>query len=410
MHKIRLKAVALALVLILAVPQLLSKANIVLAEITNEDIDDAKKQKEEIEKRLKAAQAELDKLNSEKLTIENYVKELDGQLEKINAKIYDLSLKMENKKKEIAETQRELDAAKEDEKEQYKSMKLRIQYMYETGQTTYIEAFLASDNIADLLNRTEYVKSITEYDKKMMDKLVETRKSIEAIDEQLKKEYAEYEAIQIENQAELAAAEFLYAEKQKELKAAEEKADAALAAANKVKDERDKADAQVDKLLAQYKAQEDAKKQAEIESNLATKTFLGWPLPTSCRTVTDVFGPRLHPILGIYTNHNGLDLSAKTGTPVYAAADGTVEIAMYNYSYGNYVLLYHEGGVATLYAHASKLLVKEGQKVKKGDVIMLVGSTGYSTGPHLHYEVRVSGTRVDPLKYYNTDGLIYYLY
>ena len=105
-----------------------------------------------------------------------------------------------------------------------------------------------------------------------------------------------------------------------------------------------------------------------------------------------------------------IDIGTASGTPVYAAASGTVLVAEYNYSYGYYVLVYHDNGTATLYAHASKLLCKAGQRVNQGDTIMLVGSTGFSTGPHLHYEIRINGTRVNPLDYYDTTGLQYYLY
>lgn len=402
------KILALLLVIVIVVP-VLGKGSVVRAEVTDSDVNNAKKEQEEIEKKLNEAKANLEKINASKSDLQGYIKKLDEQLETINANIYSLSIKMEEKEDQIKATEEELEKAKQDKEEQYAAMKLRIQYMYETGQTTYLEAFLASESISDLLKRTEYVKSITEYDKKMMDKLVDTMNTIQATDERLKAEYTELENLQVEQKAELAAAEYLYSQKQAELKELQAKAEEAEKLEKEMEAAREEADKKVQQLIAQKQAQEAAKND-EILKNLATKTFLGWPLPLSNRTITELFGPRIHPITGQYqSRHNGIDISAKTGTPVYAAADGTVLVSQYNWSYGYYVVLYHEGGVSTLYAHSSKLLVSVGQEVKKGDVIMLVGSTGQSTGPHLHYEVWVNGEKTNPLNYYNTEGLSYRL-
>lgn len=412
MRKGSLRVLAILLSVILLIPGFTwgtAKAK----EVTNEDVDNAKKEKEAIEKRLEEAENNLASIKSSKANVEKYIQQLDGQLEEINGKIYDLSLSMEEKQLQIDETEIELDNAKKDEAAQYESMKLRIQYMYETGQTTYLEAILASDNISELLNNTEYVKSITEYDKSMMDKLVMTKNLIQETDDKLKTEYAELEQLKIDSEAELAAAEYLYSQKQIELAKLVEQEKEAAQLEEKIKSERDAADKNIDNLLAQIQAQEEAKKRAAAQANstaVAAKGDLIWPLPAYCKKVTELFGARTAPVAGASTYHMAIDLGAASGTPVYAAASGTVLVAEWNYSYGYYVLIYHGNGVATLYAHSSKLLVKAGQEVNQGDTIMLVGSTGYSTGPHLHYEVRINGTRVNPLDYYDTSGLQYYIY
>ena len=121
------------------------------------------------------------------------------------------------------------------------------------------------------------------------------------------------------------------------------------------------------------------------------------PIPFAA--VTSRFGPRTHPILGTVRNHNGIDLRASTGTPVRAAADGEAVIAGVRGGYGNTVVVSHGGNLATLSGHLSQILVKPGQAVTAGQVVGLVGSTGMSTGPHLHFEVRLRGTPVDPLRY-----------
>ena len=131
---------------------------------------------------------------------------------------------------------------------------------------------------------------------------------------------------------------------------------------------------------------------------------MAWPTPGYTR-ITSPYGMRTHPITGVYKLHTGVDLGAPYGSNFIAATDGTVIIAGYNTAYGNMVIIDHGGGVSTLYAHGSKIMVEVGQTVKKGDIVLKVGSTGYSTGPHAHFEVRVNGKVVDPMPYItNTNG------
>ena len=137
-------------------------------------------------------------------------------------------------------------------------------------------------------------------------------------------------------------------------------------------------------------------------SSSSNSTYLGgemaWPAPQYTR-ISSYFAGRIDPITGKKSNHGGLDLAAPGGSPILAANSGTVIIAGYHYSYGNYVVIDHGGGVSTLYGHSSKLLVSRGQKVSRGQQIAKVGTTGRSTGNHLHFEVRINGQRVDPLPY-----------
>ena len=125
-----------------------------------------------------------------------------------------------------------------------------------------------------------------------------------------------------------------------------------------------------------------------------------WPCASSTY-ITSKFGYRIHPIFQTQKYHSGVDIAANSGEPITAAAGGTITIAEYSSSYGNYVVIYHSDGTTTLYAHMSSMAVSAGQTVSKGDVIGYVGSTGNSTGPHLHFEVRVNGSCVDPLQYFS---------
>jgi murein DD-endopeptidase MepM/ murein hydrolase activator NlpD len=164
---------------------------------------------------------------------------------------------------------------------------------------------------------------------------------------------------------------------------------------------------QIDSLSAQLKAQEEAARKAAEQNNqsytgtgsTATGSFT-WPCPSSTY-IASGFGLRIHPIFGTERYHNGVDISANSGASVVAADSGTIAIATYSSSYGNYIMIYHSNGTSTLYAHMSSLAVSAGDTVTKGETIGYVGSTGWSTGPHLHFEIAVNGTRVNPLNYFS---------
>jgi murein DD-endopeptidase MepM/ murein hydrolase activator NlpD len=154
-------------------------------------------------------------------------------------------------------------------------------------------------------------------------------------------------------------------------------------------------------------AEEEAARQEAAENNqqytgtgsTATGTYI-WPCPSSTY-VTSAFGMREHPLFGDERPHSGIDIAGSAGSEVLAADSGTVAVATYSSSYGNYVTIYHSNGDYTLYAHMSSLAVTAGQNVTQGDVIGYVGSTGWANGPHLHFEIRVNGSTVDPLSYFS---------
>ena len=148
-----------------------------------------------------------------------------------------------------------------------------------------------------------------------------------------------------------------------------------------------------------------AREQEEaLRSALANGTFI-WPVP-DCTLLTSRVGYRMHPILGYERFHAGVDIGAKAGDTIIASDGGTVAVAEYSDSYGNYVLINHGNGYTTLYAHMSSMAVEAGQAVEQGDTLGYVGSTGWSTGPHLHFEIRYNDEKTDPEAYFT--GLTYY--
>ena len=353
------------------------------AYATSQGLKDAKDQVTTLEQEKKKTEDALKQLEGLKADTEKYVRQLDGNLNELAGELTRLEDQIAQKEGEIAQAQTELAAARETEANQYDSMKLRIKYMYERGDTSYLDLILQSKSISQMLNRAEYVSKITEYDRDMLEKYRETKEAVAEREAALEQEHVELVALQDSTKAKQASVKQLLADKEAEIKAQEDK---------------------MRQIEAEMKRrEEEAKKKAQQAGQTYTVKDLGnisfkWPCPSSSR-ITSNFGDRESPTEGASSNHKGMDIGASTGADIIAAADGEVVIATYSYSAGNYIMIDHGGGVSTVYMHCSQLLVSKGAKVKQGQVIAKVGSTGYSTGPHLHFGIRSGGTYVNPRNY-----------
>lgn len=378
---------------------------------TSADIQDAKKKVSALEEEKKKVESTINELEGLKSDTAAYVKQLDGSLAQLASELTKLEGQIGDKEDEIATAQEELEVAKAAEEEQYDSMKLRIKYMYENGDTGFMEAIVQSQSIAELLNRAEYVSQVAEYDRKMLVKYGETKDAVALKEQELQSEREALVELQESTEAKEASVQKLMDQKQAELTSYNEKIRSAQGDLSEFDAQIKAQEAEVAKIEAEMKRreeearkrEEEAKKKAEAEGKTYTTTNLGnisfiWPCPSSSR-ITSTFGDRESPTEGASSNHKAIDIGASTGANILAAADGEVTISTYSVSAGNYIMLDHGGGVSTVYMHCSQLLVSKGEKVKKGQVIAKVGSTGYSTGPHLHFGVRSGGTYVDPLKY-----------
>lgn len=371
---------------------------------TNSDMNDAKKKAASLEEEKKKIESTLKNLESVKQDTVAYVKQLDASLEQINQELAVLEGQISAKEAEILQTSQELEAAREREKAQYEAMKLRIQYMYEKGETSYLDLLFQSADLAQLLNRMEYITGIAEYDKRKMDEYVETRELVVAKELSLKAEREELLGLQSDTEVKHASVEQLLSAKSTELKNYEAQISSA---ENQISEYEKDIQAQEDKIRqieAEIKRkEEEARKAAEAAGKQYNNASIGninfiWPCPASSR-VTSSFGDRSSPTEGASSNHKGMDIGASTGTNILAAASGEVIISTYSYSAGNYIMINHGGGVYTVYMHCSQLLASVGDQVSQGQVIAKVGSTGVSTGPHLHFGIRVNGTYVNPANY-----------
>ena len=393
----RITALGLILVLAAGIPIQASSAS---TEKVTEDaastksLQEAQDEKAQLEKALKEAQGTIEDLKDSKGDIESKVTELNQQLIDISARITDLENQLTAKSEDIQETKDELAGAKEREAQQYADMKVRIQFMYENGQTSYLEALLSSRNISEFLNSADYIAQIQSYDRQKLTEYQDTVESIVNLEAQLEQEYTDLEALKSTVESNKATVAAMMRQKESEL------ADIS----GDIEDAQSDADyyaAEIqaqEELIAAIKRAEAEKAAAGVEEHPYTGGAFRWPCPSSTRVTSD-YGTRVSPMSGASSNHKGIDIGASAGVDIIAAADGTVTAASYSSAAGNYVMIDHGGGLYTVYMHASSLLVSPGQTVSAGDVIAKVGSTGISTGSHLHFGVSLNGSYVSPWSY-----------
>ena len=354
------------------------------------EIDNAKKEAEDLKNKKSSAESEKNSLAKE---LETKVKEMEDVEKKISAK-----------ETEISKKEDELVQAKVDENAQYTSMKKRIKYMYENGNTHFIEILCDSKSIGEFLNNAEYINTISTYDRNMLVEFQDVVKEVEKQEEALQAEYKELNTMQED-----------IVQKQKSLTALINEKSAEIASLDS---ELTKTNSKIKKLeeaaaAAQRKQQEAAAAAAAssgsasssgssgggstyIPSNSVVVSGSGqFTNPCPGATISSTFGYR--DFDGAF--HKGLDLAAGEGTPTYAAAAGTVIIAGWSSSAGNWVVIDHGNGLVTKYMHHSALAVSAGQTVAKGQQIGYVGNTGNSFGAHLHFQVEVNGSAVDPQGY-----------
>lgn len=364
------------------------------AATSSTSLKEAQEEKEALEKELAEAQKTIKSLKESKGDVEDKVAELNKQLIEISSRITNLENQLVEKGEDIVATQEELEEAKQRKDKQYEDMKVRIQFMYENGQDTYLEALLSSRNIAEFMNSAEYISQIQSYDRQKLTEYEETVETVANMEAQLEQEYADLETLKATVEDEKANVAAMMHQKETEL------AGIADDLAN-VQDEADYYAAEIqaqEELIAAIKRAEAEKAAAGVVDNPYTGGAFVWPCPSSTRVTSD-YGTRVSPTSGASSNHKGIDIGAAYGADIVAAADGTVKAASYSSAAGNYVMIDHGGGLYTVYMHASSMVVSQGQTVSAGQVIAKVGSTGISTGNHLHFGVSLNGSYVSPWSY-----------
>lgn len=332
-------------------------------------------------------------LEATKNEMSAYVAELDAQVAGIQSNIDSLNEMIEAKEAEIAETQEELVRAEQVAADQYEAMKERIQFMYEQGDTLYLEMLLNSDSFADMLNKADYIEQLSAYDRRKLEEYQLVVEYTELCRQELIAEQELLEEAKAAAEEEQNNLNALIDEKEVQINAYETD----IATKEQAIREYDAEIAEQNEIIAALEAQI-AAEQAALAEATRLKYDGGifiWPAPRYTR-ISSPFGWRMHPTLGVEKFHNGLDMAAPGGSPILAAYDGKVVASGYSSSMGNYIMIDHGDKLYTIYMHASALYVSTGEYVTRGQKIAAVGTTGRSTGNHLHFGVRLNGQYVDP--------------
>lgn len=321
------------------------------------------------------------------------VEELNDSITDYEAQYSDLENQITTLENQIKTDSAQIQEIQEEYDRKEKILKRRTVALYEAGETTYLDFLLTSKSIVEFLSNYFMISEIIEYDNNLLEELDYKRTKLE-------------EAKQKQE------------EQEKELRVAKNKINSTNILLNNTKILKENymlkltdEEKTLQEQIAQYKEE-----QADLERKiLASINWTGtmsikftggvmvWPIAMEGTYITSGYGNRMHPIQGVYKNHAGIDISGSNvnGAPVVAAADGVVTYAGWIGGYGNCIIINHGSGIVSLYGHGSETVATVGQVVKQGDIVMKVGSTGNSTGPHVHFEIRKNGEVVDPIPYLN---------
>lgn len=405
-HRKRLKKwIGVFLLLTICLVQEKDTEAVSLSAITSESIREkegqiskAQSERKELESGLTDIKKLKEQLEGEKASLQSYVTALDANLAEIQEKISELNGMIVEKEQKIAETEEELEAATLKQEEQYAAMKQRIQMMYEQNDDYYLEVIVSSESFGDLLNRLDYIQMVMEYDDRKLEEYMLIRQYVEACKKELDAEKAVLDEAKESVEQEEASLEELIFDKETEIVAKETDINSKSAAIAEYEAE---IQAQNELITALEAAVAEERKKLAAESGKKL-TYDGgvfcFPAPSYTR-ISDDYGNRMHPTLGVEQFHNGIDIASPNGSPILAAYDGEVVAAAYSGTMGNYIMIDHGDSLYTIYMHASALYVSKGDIVGKGEQIAAVGSTGRSTGPHLHFGVRKNGGYVSPWGY-----------
>lgn len=404
-------------------------------------ISDLNKERAQIQDKSKQAKQGLEQTKTEKSKVLTEVEKLDKELTQVQEELDRLTEELEKTKINLNQSEQDLSGAIEDKEQQYSTLKKRIRVMYESGSIGYLQIVLEAESFSDFFKRIEYINRLMEYDEELLEKFKKTEQLIATKVEEIKNQkinievlsnqqksrrHALNENIQVKENLvkQLSSDEVTYLQQIKDLEDADKDVTSLIVKAQQ--EQKRKAELEAQRRIAAQKAA--AQKAAAQKSGASKKTSnttsssssntassnssntanvssysggrLQYPVPAYSGTrPNSPYGWRTGPIDGKREFHTGVDLKATMGTNVVAAESGVVIFSGTRGGYGKCVIIDHGGSLSTLYAHNSKLLVSVGDTVSRGQVIAKAGTTGYSTGVHLHFEVRVNGQHTNPMDY-----------
>ncbi len=380
--KVKRRILAIVLALLFSIPLCLTNdgQNVVRAETVQEKINKASKEKQEALDKIKDAE-------NKKNDVVAQSEQLNREIDIIQTEIFEIDAIIADADEQIAEKEAEIAKYEENIELQNDEFKRVLRFMDETSTSSYIDLLLSSTSFSEFLTHLETINEITEHDMAIIDEMVSLKNSVEGAKAVIEARKAEKEEARVIAADKEGVLQTKLSEKEALTKSLEQDIE------------------KYKQVYEEARRQEEALK-ASLAPSLSKSTdtvkYTGgvfcWPAPSYTR-ISSPYGYRIHPVYKTKKFHSGIDLAAPGGTNILAAADGTVKMAGWNGGYGNCLVIDHGGGVSTLYGHAQRLLVSKGQTVKKGQVVALVGTTGTSTGNHLHFEVLLNGKTTDPMPY-----------
>lgn len=344
-------------------------------------------QLQDTKKSITSAQSQIKENEKEQKNVLSQINTIDNSINDTEAQIDETKAEISRVEHIISDTEEDIKVAQAEYDKNYELRKNRMVAYYKVGSVSLEESVSKIDDECDKMYMEKAIEKVINYDTNLINTLEQQRIALEEKKAKLEEDKARLATLKASLDVKLATLNSNLSKKEGYLSTLKSNHKDLEKSIDDMKKEADKLTKEIQEAAARAKT-----------SGTYKGGKMTWPLPGSY-TITSPFGNRLHPVLKVYKLHTGVDIAGNScnGKPVVAAADGTVIVAKYNTAYGNYVVIDHGGGVTTLYAHSSKLEVKVGQQVKAGQEIMKVGTTGYSTGPHLHFEVRINGNYVDPV-------------
>ena len=368
--------------------------------VKQSEIDEIQKQVDALSVQREESQKKVDELQDKQASVLEQKAALDNRNEYASAQIELINEQIELLDEMIKSKEKEMIAALEKEEEQLARYRSRVRAMEESGDPSLLELFLKSESISDALSAVDDIGDIMESDRRLQQEYLAAKEAVQEIK-------AEYEAAKADCEGKRRALRMEQSRLEQQVREAYNLIDNLQNDIDKAVEEyeinaaaEDQMVAYLDELSLKF-----AQEQEAARTGVLTKGTFLWPVP-DCKLITSPFGYRIHPILNYERFHAGIDVGAKMNDVIVASDGGTVIVAEYSDSYGNFVMVNHGNGYTTLYAHMSTMAVEVGQAVAQGDTLGYIGSTGWSTGPHLHFEIRFNDEKTDPAQYF--DGLTYY--
>lgn len=364
---------------------------------TSNDLSKLQEQQQDLQSKMKEVGQDLIEVQDELTDNLEQIQIIDEKIEQSEKDLEELTKKIDKISNNNEKLEKKLKVATENYEKQKKILESRLVAMYEAGETQYLDVILSSADISEFLSNYVLVTEIASYDMELLNDVEEKKNIIELAKQHLDDNLEQLNLMKTSQEKNSKILQNTKVLREKYI--------------TKLSEEEKTVQAKIDEYKTQFEAVNREILQTALADGLLADYVGGmmtWPIP-GYKTITSNYGMRSHPITGVYNLHTGVDVSAPIGADFVAANDGIVTKAYFNSAYGNMVMIDHGGGISTLYAHGSEILVRVGQLVKKGEPVLKVGSTGYSTGPHAHFEVRINGIATNPMEYITGDKIPEYL-